>query len=238
MDIDCKTELIQKAKEYNIKISNEQAALFESYMKLLLEWNEKINLTSITEPAAVIEKHFLDSILFLNEMDIKHGAKLIDIGTGAGFPGIPLSIMRPDIDVLYLDSSHKRLKFIELCISALGLQGKVLHKRAEEAGRNSALRESFDLAVSRAVAPITILCEYCIPFIKMKGFFGAYKGPAVLEELKTAEKAFNLLGVEIVEVYKKNLSDGDERNLVLLQKTNFTPKEYPRHGNTIKKHPL
>ena len=236
--VDIKSELIQKAKAVGIKIKPEQAQQFQRYMELLLEWNEKINLTAIVEPSEIVEKHFIDSIMLLSECDIKNGARVIDVGTGAGFPGIPLKIMRADIDLTLLDSTNKKLTFLNTVCNDLGIKVGTVHKRAEEAGLDKKMRESYDVAVSRAVAPMNILAEYCIPFIKMKGTFIAMKGPSLSEEMKTAEGAISRLGGECREVLSLSLPCGDERNIAVVAKTRFTPPEFPRHGSTISKHPL
>ena len=157
---------IHQAKAIGVKVTKEQAAAFQTYMELLLEWNGKINLTAITEPKEIVEKHFLDSLTLLQACQIKPGAKVIDVGTGAGFPGIPLKIMRPDIQLTLLDSLQKRLNFLAEVCKALGIESQRIHKRAEEAGLDKKIRESFDLATARAVAPLPVLGEYCLPLVK------------------------------------------------------------------------
>lgn len=235
---DCRTELIDGAKALGVKVTAQQAEQFQAYLELLLSWNEKINLTAITDPHEVVEKHFLDSLTLLAHCKIKQGAKLIDVGTGAGFPGIPLKIMRPDLELTLLDGLNKRLVFLGEVCSALGLQAERVHKRAEEAGLDRKMRESYDIVTARAVAPLNILCEYCLPLVKMKGFFLAMKGPGVKEELTEAEHALELLGGTDVELISFSLPEAGERNIVSVQKKSFTPKGYPRHGGTITKHPL
>lgn len=225
-------------KDFGIKMTEEQAKSFKTYMDMLLEWNEKVNLTAITEPEEVEVKHFIDSLSVLKHFEIKQGARLIDVGTGAGFPGIPLKIMRPDINLTLLDSSNKRLRFLDEVAKEMDIEVTTVHKRAEEAGREADMRESYDVAISRAVAQLNTLAEYCIPLVKMKGFFVAMKGPSVDDELKTGEYAIERLGCEIKAVEKFALPNGDERNIVIASKTGFTPKEYPRHGGTITKKPL
>ena len=163
---DIRAALMEKSKKVGVKVDAGQADLFQRYMELLLEWNEKMNLTAITDPAEIVEKHFVDSLSLLSLYQPKQGAKLIDVGTGAGFPGIPLKIMRPDLKLTLLDSLNKRLNF---------LKAVLVHRRAEEAGLDKTMRESFDVAVARAVAPLNVLCEYCIPLIKMKGIFFRYE---------------------------------------------------------------
>lgn len=235
---DIRETLTSQAKELGMKVTPEQAQLFQTYMELLLEWNEKINLTSITEPDQVVEKHFLDSITLLLWKKLKQGAKVIDVGTGAGFPGIPLKILRPDVDLTLLDGTMKRLNFLGEVCTALKLSARRVHKRAEEAGLDKTMRERYDLATARAVAPLNVLAEYCLPLVKMKGYFIAMKGPGAAQELEEAENALDLLGAAEPEVVSLTLPGGEERNLVIAQKLRFTPKGYPRHGGTILKHPL
>lgn len=235
---DIRQKLISQAKNLGIKVTAEQSEKFQVYMETLLEWNEKLNLTAITEPDEVVEKHFLDSLALLLTCKPKEGGKLLDIGTGAGFPGVPLKIVRPDLQVTLLDGSNKRLNFLgELC-GRLGIEGKRVHKRAEEAGLDRSMRESYDIVTARAVAQLRVLCEYCLPLVKMKGIFVAMKGPNVNDELAEAEKALEILGGDKVELKQIQLPAAGERNLVVVRKLSFTPKGYPRHGGTIKKHPL
>ena len=235
---DIRETLTSQAKELGMKVTPEQAQLFQTYMELLLEWNEKINLTSITEPDQVVEKHFLDSMTLLLWKKLKQGAKVIDVGTGAGFPGIPLKILRPDVDLTLLDGTMKRLNFLGEVCTALKLSARRVHKRAEEAGLDKTMRERYDLATARAVAPLNVLAEYCLPLVKMKGYFIAMKGPGAAQELEEAENALDILGAGEPEVMALTLPGGEERNLVIAQKLRFTPKGYPRHGGTILKHPL
>lgn len=235
---DIRQTLIEKAKTMGWKIAPAQAEQFQTYMELLLEWNEKMNLTAITDPQEVVEKHFLDSLTLLTWDKLKQGAKVIDVGTGAGFPGIPLKIMRPDIDLTLLDGTQKRLNFLGEVCTALKLSARRVHKRAEEAGLDKTMRERYDLAVARAVASLPVLAEYCLPLIKMKGHFIAMKGPGAAEELKEAANALEILGSGDPQLLSLTLPDGEERSLVICQKLRFTPKGYPRHGGTILKHPL
>ncbi len=235
---DIRPGLKTSAQALGLRLTGEQLDRFQRYLELLLDWNERLNLTAITEPAQVAEKHFLDSISLLAFCPLKEGARLIDVGTGAGFPGVPVKILRPDIRLTLLDGSNKRLAFLtELC-AALGLPAETVHKRAEEAGRLPAFREQFDVATARAVAPLPVLAEYCLPLVKMKGFFWAMKGPGAEEELTAAGPALALLGGERAQVHRFALPTAGERVLLSVQKRAFTPKAYPRHGGTIVKHPL
>ncbi len=231
-------KLIAAGKEFGIKIKPEQAETFQRYMKMLLEWNEKINLTAITEPDDILLKHFIDSLSLLKAFEIKPHAKIVDVGTGAGFPGLPLKIMRPDIEITLLDGSNKRLGFLNAVSKELNLEALTVHKRAEEAGRMHEMRESYDVAVSRAVARLNTLAEYCLPLVKMKGHFIAMKSAEIDEELLEAENSIAKLGGSIERRENLALPSGDRRSIVIIRKLNFTPKEYPRHGGTITKHPL
>ena len=235
---DIRKSLTEKAKAMGWKVSAAQADQFQTYMELLLEWNEKMNLTAITQPEEVVEKHFLDSMTLLSWPKLKQGAKVIDVGTGAGFPGIPLKIMRPDIDLTLLDGTMKRLNFLGEVCAALKVSARRVHKRAEEAGLDKTMRERYDLATARAVASLPVLAEYCMPLIKMKGHFIAMKGPGAEQELEEAANALETLGAGEPEVLSLSLPGGEERKLILCQKLRSTPKGYPRHGGTFLKHPL
>ena len=232
-------ELLQaRSKELGWTVNDWQGEQFQRYWELLVEWNEKMNLTAITQPEEVVEKHFLDSMTLLSWGKLRQGARVIDVGTGAGFPGIPLKIMRPDIDLTLLDGTQKRLNFLGEVCRQLHISSTRVHKRAEEAGLDKTMRERFDLAVARAVAPMNILAEYCMPLIKMKGHFIAMKGPGGSEELREADHALEVLGSGEPEVLTFTLPQAGERQLIVCQKLRFTPKGYPRHGGTIGKHPL
>lgn len=230
--------MIKLAEENGLPLSTQQAAAFQTYMELLLEWNEKMNLTAITEPQQVVEKHFLDSLLLLKAVEIPQNAKVIDVGTGAGFPGIPLLIYRPDIRLTLLDSLQKRLNFLQAVCDALGLSAELIHARAEEGSRQPKLREQYDLACARAVASLPVLCEYCLPFVRSDGAFAAMKGPGAAEELSAGEKAIRLLGAKAESTKAFTLPDGSERNIIICRKTSATSDKYPRHGSKIAKTPL
>ena len=237
---DIKDELIAKAKEAGVKVTKAQAEKFQKYLELLLNWNEKINLTAITDPSECVVKHFVDSLLFLKTVSPKQGAKIIDVGTGAGFPGIPIAIMRPDIKLTLLDSLNKRLVFLREVCKELDIEAEFVHKRAEEAGKIKGMRENYDIATARAVARMNTLCEYCIPLIKMKGLFVVMKGPGLDEEMEEAKKAIRILGCDVKKQENFTLPNEEksERNIAVLQKFRFTPKDYPRHGNKITKDPI
>lgn len=226
------------AKEYGVRLTSQQTEQFQKYMEMLVEWNERLNLTAITEPLAIVEKHFVDSLTVLSACELKTGAKILDVGTGAGFPGLAIKIARPDLQVTLLDGANKRLRFLGEVCSALGLECARVHKRAEEAGLDKRMREGFDLVTARAVAALNILCEYCLPLVKMKGCFVAMKGPGAEEELSTAGNALQILGGDKITVKSIQLPTAGERNLIVVKKLRYTPKMYPRHGGTILKHPL
>ncbi len=233
-------KLASGAAELGITLDDSQLERFESLTDLLLEWNEKLNLTSITDPDEIVVKHYLDSISLLSVIDIPGGASIIDVGTGAGFPAIPLKIARPDLKVTMLDSVRKRLVFIEAALKELGITDAVLvHARAEDAARDKAYREQFDFAVSRAVARLSVLSELCIPFCRPGGWFVAYKGPDVAEEIAGAANAIRKLGGKLVRAESLSLPGGDAgRTLVLVRKDRHTPTAYPRQAGTPAKQPL
>lgn len=230
--------LLECLQKYGITLEKQQAEQFQRYMELLLEWNEKMNLTAIKEPRDVVVKHFVDSLLLGSSVGIKENASCVDVGTGAGFPGIPLKIFRPDISLTLLDSLNKRLVFLAEVLKELSLKAEIIHERAEVAGTKKELREKFDLVTARAVAPLNILCEYCLPFVKPGGYFAAMKGPEVEKELEEAENAIGLLGGAWKETKKFELPDGSGRSIVMIEKVRHLSDKYPRHGSKISKSPL
>lgn len=235
---DLRERLISAASGYGVRISPEQAERFGVYLRFLLEWNEKMNLTAIREPEEIVEKHFLDSILLLKFLAVPAGARLIDVGTGAGFPGVPVLILRPDLRLTLMDGLNKRLVFLEALLKELSLGAELVHARAEEAGRRQEYRMRFDFAAARAVARLPVLCEYCLPFLKPGGVFAAMKGPRARTEAESAEKAVKLLGCETAALREYALPRGDGRSLVLIRRTGPLPDAYPRHGAKIAKSPL
>ena len=229
---------IGKLKEFNIEINEEQIKSFEKYMNLLLEWNEKINLTAITQPEEVKLKHFVDSLTVLKY--INDDDRVIDIGTGAGFPGIPLKIMNENTKITLLDSLNKRINFLNIVIETLNLRNiQAIHGRAEEIARNKLYREKYDVAVSRAVANLSTLTEYMLPFVKVGGKCICMKGANVNEELERAQNAIKELGGEIERVDNFYLSNNDnERNIIIIRKVKETSSKYPRKAGTPSKEPL
>ena len=231
-------DFVQRLKEFNIKINDEQIKKFMNYMNLLLEWNEKINLTAITQPEEVKLKHFVDSLTVLKY--INDDDKVIDIGTGAGFPGIPLKIMNKNTKITLLDSLNKRINFLNIVIEKLDLSNiQAIHGRAEEIARNKFYREKYDVVVSRAVANLSTLTEYMLPFVKVGGKCICMKGANVNEELERAQNAIKELGGEIKRVDNFYLSDNDnERNIIVIKKIKKTKSKYPRKAGTPSKEPL
>lgn len=220
------------------KLSDKQENQFEKYMRLLVEWNEKVNLTAITEHDDIILKHFVDSLTI--EKYINNGASVIDVGTGAGFPGIPLKIYNESLDVTLLDSLNKRINFLNEVIKELDLEKiKTIHLRAEDGGKDKMLREKFDVATSRAVANLSTLSEYLLPFVKVGGEAICMKGPNVEDELKDAKKAIKILGGEVEKNEKIVLPNSDiERNIIIIKKVKPTPKSFPRKAGTPSKAPI
>ena len=235
---------IQKLKEsfdkLNITLTDRQYQQFLDYYELLVEWNKVMNLTGITEFDEVVMKHFVDSLSLVYAIPVDKPYKLLDMGTGAGFPGIPLKIAFPEMEMVLLDSLNKRIKFLNEVIDQLGLEKiTAIHGRAEEFARKEEYREQFDLCVSRAVANMATLSEYCLPYVKKNGYFIPYKSGAIEEEMETSKKAVGVLGGKIKEVKTFELPDSDiARSLVIIKKEKETPKKYPRSGGKPTKEPI
>ncbi|MEF2919492.1 MAG: 16S rRNA (guanine(527)-N(7))-methyltransferase RsmG [Acutalibacteraceae bacterium] len=229
--------LVKGFEKFNIQLTDTQIQQFNIYCRLLIEWNNKMNLTAIKEPDEIAIKHFVDSCTVAHYVKIKENAKIIDIGTGAGFPGIPLKILRNDIHLTLLDSLNKRITFLNEVANQLGFTAEAIHGRAEDFGRNNDYREKFDLAVSRAVAPLNVLSEYSIPFVRKGGKFISMKGPNVQEEIEQSKKAIKILGGKFNNIVQFNVGD-NSRSIVIVEKLNNTPYTYPRHGSKISKKPL
>lgn len=225
-------------EKLNLTLTEEQIEKFYNYMNLLIEWNKKINLTAIVEPKDIILKHFIDSLTI--EKYIKKGENIIDVGTGAGFPGIPLKIAREDLKITLADSLNKRINFLNEVINKLDLKNiATIHTRAEELGKNKKYREKFDIATSRAVANMSTLSEYLIPFIKVKGRCICMKSSDIDTELENAKKAINILGCEIESKDKFNLPNSDlGRSVIILRKVKNTPSKFPRKAGTPAKEPI
>lgn len=230
-----KEKFIGLFAENDITITDEMYEKLYEYSELLVDWNNKINLTAITDPEGITVKHFLDSLLIFKYADIKENASVIDVGTGAGFPGIPMKIYRPDLKVTLLDSLNKRINFLNEVSEKTELHMECIHGRAEECGRKSELRESFDIAVARAVAAMPVLCEYCLPYVRVGGYFIVMKGPG--EDISAAENAVKILGGKIVKISDYDLN-GDGRKIAVVKKISHTPIKYPRNSGQITKKPL
>jgi len=214
-------------------LSAEQLALFETYYAMLADWNTRVNLTAITEPEDVAKKHFLDSLAAAPYL--KPSASIVDVGTGAGFPGLPLLIFRPDLKVTLMDSLQKRLVFLEAVCKELKLKAELVHARAEDAGQNPKYREKFDVALTRAVSALPVLCELTLPLVKVGGVSIAYKGDSA-EELAASGNALSVLHATAERVVIP--ADYGARELVILTKNGTTPKQYPRKAGTPAKNPL
>ena len=232
--------LTEKVKELSIVLNDKQIQQFEQYYNILVEWNKVMNLTAITEYEEVVEKHFLDSLTIVNAIHVKKIETLIDVGTGAGFPGIPLKIAFPHLKVTLLDSLNKRIKFLNEVINLLELNDiKAIHGRAEDYAKQAEYREQYDISVSRAVANLATLSEYCLPYVKVDGLFVPYKSGEIDEELKSSEKAVSILGGKVEEVVKFQLPGTDiGRSFVKIHKIKETKKKYPRKAGMPTKEPL
>ncbi len=235
-------------KQLNIDNAQAKATILYRYMEGILDWNEKVNLTAITDREEFVRKHYIDSLLCVDADVFREARTVIDVGTGGGFPGVPLAVCYPEKDFVLMDSLAKRLRIVdELCLK-LGIKNvKTLHGRAEELARQKGIRDTFDLCVSRAVANMSTLSEYCLPFVKAGGHFVAYKGPDCEKEVNNASKAIKLLGGKLEKTV--NVSESDvfseegvfsefDHNLVYVKKTSATPKAYPRQAGTPAGEPL
>ncbi len=231
--------LKQIFSENLFELTPEQVKSFEKYAELLIEYNNHTNLTAITDPKEIALKHFLDSAVLLKYCGIKQGANLIDVGTGAGFPALPLKILRPDLEITLLDSLNKRLKFLVDLREQLSLnEVDCVHSRAEDGGRNKNYREKYDIATARAVANLASLSEYCLPFVKVGGVFIALKGAIAEQEIEDATKAISILGGKIDKVFSFTLPEEQQRNIIVIKKISQTPPKYPRMGTKIQKDPI
>ncbi|WP_066505182.1 16S rRNA (guanine(527)-N(7))-methyltransferase RsmG [Abyssisolibacter fermentans] len=232
--------LVDSAKSINVSLDEKSIEKFDKYKEILKEWNKKMNLTALKEDEDIEIKHFIDSLTILELEYIKDNDKVIDVGTGAGFPGIPLKIVNETIDLTLMDSLNKRINFLSHLVNELNLESvKCKHSRAEELARDKEYREKFDIVVSRAVARLNILCEYCIPFVKKGGYFIAMKGPDVESEVEEASKAIKVLGCKIEEVKKIILPlDNIVHSLIVIKKISNTSTKYPRNPGIPKKNPI
>ena len=228
--------MIDQFKRSGIDITVGQASTFAALTDFMLDYNQKVNLTRITDPKEIIEKHYIDSILPLTMIDVPRGTKIIDVGTGAGFPSLPMKIFRPDLDITMLDSLRKRITYLELVCKELNVDAVRVNMRSEDAGKDKKYREKYGIAVARAVAPLNVLAEYCLPFVTVGGYFLAMKGEK--DESGDALSAISELGGKITEIKHYNLPSGDKRILIITKKIKETPQKYPRASAAISKKPL
>lgn len=230
--------LASGCSEFNVSL-DDKIDIFIKYKDLLLDWNNRINLTSITKEDEIIVKHFIDSIGVLKFVDLTN-KKIIDIGTGAGFPGIPLKIVNNSIDMTLLDSLNKRILFLKELVKELNLKNiQIIHGRAEDYGQNPKFREKYDICISRAVATLSVLSEYCLPFVKIGGHFISLKGPNIEQEIKEAEKAISVLGGKIEKIENFNLPYlKEQRNIIFIKKIKQCPSNYPRKAGKPSKQPI
>lgn len=233
-------QLKRKSEQLEVELTEHQLEQFKTYYEMLIEKNKVMNLTAITEKDEVIDKHFIDSISLNKAVDTTKPLKILDLGTGAGFPGIPLKIAYPNLKITLLDSLNKRIKFLQEVIEELGLQEiEGIHGRAEDFAKQQGYREQYDLCVSRAVANLATLSEYCLPYVKEGGCFISYKSGAVEEEVNQSKEAITELGGRIKEVIAFTLPKTDiERTFVVIEKVKKTPKKYPRKAGLPSKEPL
>lgn len=231
-----KEKMEKLIEQYDLSVDSNAVSRFDVFSALLVSWNEKINLTAITEPDEIVIKHFIDCLMILKYVDIEKGAKCIDVGCGAGFPGLPLLIASPGIEMTFNDSLKKRLGFIERVLKKCGLDAQLVHQRAETLGKDENYRETFDYATARAVAPMNVLCEYCLPLIKVGGAFIAMKGPD--DDLTPAMRAVEVMGGRVEHNVSYKLPNGDSRTLIIIKKISQTPTQYPRNTKKISTKPL
>lgn len=226
--------------DVGLTINEESYKKFIEYKDLIKFWNEKVNLTAITEDEQIIKKHFIDCIKIFKFSPLKDAKNIIDVGTGAGFPGIPIKIIKPDTKMVLLDSLNKRINFLNEVINKIDLKDiTTIHGRAEDFSRKNEYREKCDAAVSRAVANLAVLSELCIPYVKVGGYFVAMKGPSVEEEIQQGKNAVSILGGKIEDIVKIDIEDSDlNHNLVIIKKVKETPNVYPRKAGTAVKKPL
>lgn len=226
--------ILKEFSKCNIALSQEQGEKLLKLYDFLVEYNEKVNLTAITDFEEVVVKHFVDSILPFSKLNIDKGASFIDVGTGAGFPSIPLLIYRPDFEGTLLEALNKRCVFLEAACELVGVKAKVIHGRAEDYAKDN--REQFDIATARAVAAMPVLCEYCLPYVKAGGRFVALK--SVNENYDESENAIKILGGKTEQILDYEITNGDSRRLFVIKKISQTPTKYPRNPSMIKKKPL
>lgn len=231
-----KNRLCSLAKENGIILDDTALDRFDTYAELLVEWNGKMNLTAITEPEEIEVKHFLDCLMLPKYFNLDYIQTVIDVGAGAGFPSVPLLIYKPNLCLTMMDAINKRLTFLDTAVHALGLEAQLIHERAEAAGQDENYREKFDLATARAVAPMNVLAEYCLPFVKVGGYFVALKGSN--DDTEEAKNAIATLGGEIFDNISYKLNGTEPRSIVVIKKISQTPTQFPRKSKKISTKPL
>lgn len=231
-----KNRLCSLAKENGIILDDTALDRFDTYAELLVEWNGKMNLTAITEPEEIEVKHFLDCLMLPKYFNLDNIQTVIDVGAGAGFPSVPLLIYKPNLCLTMMDAINKRLTFLDTAVHALGLEAQLIHERAEAAGQDENYREMFDLATARAVAPMNVLAEYCLPFVKVGGYFVALKGSN--DDTEEAKNAIATLGGEVVDNISYKLNGTEPRSIVVIKKISQTPTQFPRKSKKISTKPL
>ena len=231
-----KERLRSLALQSGIELDQTALDRFDTYAELLVEWNGKMNLTAITEPEEIEVKHFLDCLMLPKYFDLGNTKTVIDVGAGAGFPSVPLLIYNPDLCLTMIDAINKRLTFLDTAIHAIGLEANLVHARAEDSGQDKNYREMFDLATARAVAPMNVLAEYCLPFVKVGGYFVALKGSN--DDTEQAKDAIATLGGEVVSNVSYKLNGTEPRSIVVVKKISQTPTQFPRKAKKISAKPL
>lgn len=231
-----KERLRSLALQSGIELDQTALDRFDTYAELLVEWNGKMNLTAITEPEEIEVKHFLDCLMLPKYFDLSNTKTVIDVGAGAGFPSVPLLIYNPDLCLTMMDAINKRLTFLDTAIHAIGLEANLVHARAEDSGQDKNYREMFDLATARAVAPMNVLAEYCLPFVKVGGYFVALKGSN--DDTEQAKEAIATLGGEVVSNVSYKLNGTEPRSIVVVKKISQTPTQFPRKAKNISARPL
>ncbi len=231
-----KERLRSLALQSGIELDQTALDRFDTYAELLVEWNGKMNLTAITEPEEIEVKHFLDCLMLPKYFDLSNTKTVIDVGAGAGFPSVPLLIYNPDLCLTMMDAINKRLTFLDTAIHAIGLEANLVHARAEDSGQDKNYREMFDLATARAVAPMNVLAEYCLPFVKVGGYFVALKGSN--DDTEQAKDAIATLGGEVVSNVSYKLNGIEPRSIVVVKKISQTPTQFPRKAKKISAKPL
>lgn len=219
-------------KKYNLELSEELYRKLDIYADFLVEYNQNVNLTALTQPHDILYKHFIDSILLALHVDIKENSRIIDVGTGAGFPSVPIKLFRPDVKITLLDSLNKRIVFLQKLCENLEIDAEFVHGRAEDISKNAEYREKFDISCARAVANMSLLSELCIPFVKIGGIFTAMKGPT--EDIMLGSNAVDILGGTIESIKDYAIED-EGRKVVVVRKISQTPTKYPRNSSQIKK---